>query len=309
MSINGILNVNKPEGKTSFSVVAWLKRLSGERHVGHAGTLDPIATGVLPICFGQATRVVQFLADSNKTYLAEIELGAVTETFDREGEITTVQDPGGITRAQIKKALATFQGDIEQSPPRYSALKYQGKRHYQLARAGIQVATKPRRVHIINIELIDYKLPLLTIEVACSKGTYIRSIAHDLGQSLGCGAYLKNLNRLKCGPFGIEDALPVSDIKCIFHQRIWNEFLYPVDTPLLHWSAVIVDKTNELAIKNGCSISLGEEHGITGDYCRAYNPEGQFLAILHRTPENNLWHPYKVFALDSSANSLHYTEK
>lgn len=309
MSINGILNVNKPEGGTSFSVVAWLRRLSGEKQVGHAGTLDPLATGVLPVCFGQATRVVQFLTDSNKTYLAEIELGAVTDTFDREGEITPVQDPSGITLAQIKKALAAFQGSIEQSPPRYSALKYQGKRHYQLARAGIQVATKPRRVHIISIELIDYKLPLLTIKVACSKGTYIRSIAHDLGQSLGCGAYLKNLTRLQCGTFSIEDALPVSEIKCIFHQRIWNDFLYPVDTPLLNWSAVVVDEAGALAIKNGCPISLGAEHGVTGDYCRAYNPDGQFIAILHLTPDNNLWHPDKVFALDSSSNSFPYQEK
>ena len=300
MSIHGILNVNKPEGKTSFSVVAWLRRLAGEKHVGHAGTLDPIATGVLPVCFGQATRVVQFLADSNKTYLAEIELGAVTDTFDREGEITRCQDPGGITRTQVEKALASFQGSIEQSPPRYSALKYQGKRHYELARAGIHVATKPRRVHIIAIELIDYKLPLVTIKVECSKGTYIRSLAHDLGQTLGCGAYLKNLTRLQCGPFVIEDALPVSEIKCLFHKGIWDQVLYPVDTPLLNWNAVIVDRAGELAIENGCSISLNKAHHITGDYCRAYSPDGQFIAILHFLPDQNLWHPDKVFRMDKS---------
>lgn len=298
MSINGILNVNKPEGKTSFSIVAWLRRLSGEKHVGHAGTLDPIATGVLPVCLGQATRVVQFLADSNKAYLAQIELGAATDTFDREGEIIQRGDHSGVTVAQIEKALATFQGTIEQVPPRYSALKYQGRRHYELARAGIRVETKPRRVTIFSIALIDCKIPLLTIKVECSKGTYIRSLAHDLGQYLGCGAYLKNLTRTQCGPFHIKDALPVSEIKCIFHKGIWNEFLHPVDTPLLGWGAVIADRTGELAIKNGCSIPLGEEHGITEPHCRAYSHDGRFLAVLHFIPDKNLWHPEKVFSLE-----------
>ncbi len=298
MTINGILNVNKPEGKTSFSIVAWLRWLSGEKHVGHAGTLDPLATGVLPVCLGQATRVVQFLTDSNKTYLVQIELGISTDTYDREGKITRREDPTNVTVLQIKGALATFLGSIEQSPPRYSALKYQGRKHYELARAGINVEIKPRRVNIIDIEFVDYTPPLLTIKVECGKGTYIRSLAHDLGQHLGCGAYVKNLTRTKCGLFTIEDALPESEIQCIFHQGIWNEFLYPVDTPLLSWSAVIASKTDELAIRNGRSISLDEEYHINGDYCRVYSQDGQFIAILHFIPDNNLWHPDKVFSLE-----------
>jgi tRNA pseudouridine55 synthase len=298
MTINGILNVNKPEGKTSFSMVAWLKWLSGEKHIGHAGTLDPLATGVLPVCLGQATRVVQFLADSNKTYLVQVELGISTDTYDREGEITHREDPGTITLQQIKDVLATFLGSIEQSPPRYSALKHQGKRHYQLARAGIHVEIKPRRVTIINIELIDYIPPLLTLKIECSKGTYIRSLAHDLGQHLGCGAHVKSLIRTQCGPFHIENALPESEIQCIFHKGIWDDFLHPVDTPLLNWSAVVTDETDELAIKNGHSIALSEEHSINGDYCRAYSQDGRFIAILHFMPDKNLWHPDKVFSLE-----------
>lgn len=298
MTINGILNVNKPEGKTSFSIVAWLRWLSGEKHVGHAGTLDPLATGVLPVCLGQATRVVQFLTDSNKTYLVQIELGISTDTYDREGKITRREDPSNVTVLQIKGALATFLGSIEQSPPRYSALKYQGRKHYELARAGINVEIKPRRVNIIDIEFVDYTPPLLTIKVECGKGTYIRSLAHDLGQHLGCGAYVKNLTRTKCGLFTIEGALPESEIQCIFHQGIWNEFLYPVDTPLLSWSAVIASKTDELAIRNGRSISLDEEYHINGDYCRVYSQDGQFIAILHSIPDKNLWHPDKVFSLE-----------
>jgi tRNA pseudouridine55 synthase len=298
MTINGILNVNKPEGKTSFSIVAWLRWLSGEKHVGHAGTLDPLATGVLPVCLGQATRVVQFLTDSNKTYLVQIELGISTDTYDREGKITRREDPSNVTVLQLKGALATFLGSIEQSPPRYSALKYQGRKHYELARAGINVEIKPRRVNIIDIEFVDYTPPLLTIKVECGKGTYIRSLAHDLGQHLGCGAYVKNLTRTKCGLFTIEDALPESEIQCIFHKGIWNEFLYPVDTPLLSWSAVIANKTDELAIRNGRSISLDEEYHINGDYCRVYSQDGQFIAILHFIPDKNLWHPDKVFSLE-----------
>ena len=157
---------------------------------------------------------------------------------------------------------------------------------------------KPRRVNIINIEFVDYTPPLLTIKVECSKGTYIRSLAHDLGQYLGCGAYVKNFTRTQCGLFPIEDALPVSEIQCIFHKGIWNEFLYPVDTPLLSWSAVIANKTDELAIRNGRSISLDEEYHINGDYCRVYSQDGQFIAILHFIPDKNLWHPDKVFSLE-----------
>ena len=297
MSIDGILNVNKPEGKTSFSIVALLRWLSGEKHVGHAGTLDPIATGVLPICIGQATRVVQFLADSNKTYLAQIELGIATDTFDREGKITHRKDPSNISVTQIEKALKNFKGSIQQSPPIYSAVKRQGRRLYELARSGIQVKIKPRQVKITSNEIISYELPILTIKVECSKGTYIRSLAHDLGQYLGCGAHISNLTRIQCGPFLIEDSLPLSEIECIFKQGILDRSLHPVDTPLLSWNAVIVDETNELAIKNGCSIPLDEENPTKIKHCRAYSSDGRFLAILHYASNSNLWHPDKVFSI------------
>ena len=298
MSINGILNVNKPEGQTSFDIVARLRWLSGEKHVGHAGTLDPLATGVLPVCLGQATRVVQFLIDSTKTYLTQIELGITTDTFDREGKVTLRKDPAGITMLQIKEALTAFTGSIEQSPPKYSAVKHQGRRHYELARAGIEVETKPRRVTISTIELVDYTPPLLTISVECSKGTYIRSLAHDLGQHLGCGASVKELIRTRCGPFRIEDALPVPEIQCYFHRGNYTDILYPVDTPLLGLAAVIVSGADEASIRNGCPIALPEEQHIKGDYCRVYNKDGLFIAILRFVPEKNLWHPDKVFSLE-----------
>ena len=295
MSIDGILNVNKPEGKTSFDAVAWLKRLTGEKHVGHAGTLDPIATGVLPICFGQATRVVRFLTESSKTYLAQIELGVTTDTFDRQGKITERGDPSSITVTQVEEALTTFQGVIKQVPPVYSALKLQGRRCYELARAGIPIKLKPRQVEIVSLDLINCQLPLITINVECSKGTYIRSLAHDLGQCLRCGAHLKNLIRLRCGPFRIEDALYLPQIEDAFRKGTWEEFLHPLDSPLSNWKTIIVDKRNELAIINGCSLSLDETFLPPEKNCRAYNLNGYFIAVLNFIPEKKLWHPERVF--------------
>lgn len=300
-NINGFLNVNKPEGKTSFNVVAWLRRLTEEKHVGHAGTLDPIATGVLPICFGQATRVVQFLTDSSKAYLTQIELGTATDTFDREGKIIWRGDMTGITSTLIEGALTSFQGSIEQVPPIYSALKHRGRRYYELARDGTPIKLKPRRVEIINLNLVDYQPPLITINVECSKGTYIRSLAHDLGQHLGCGAHLKNLTRLRCGPFRIEDALSLPQIEDALRQGSWRELLYPVDSPLLNWEAAVVDKRNELAIRNGLSLPLSETCPLSEKYCRAYSLDGHFIAVLQFVPEKKLWHPEKVFSLSHSS--------
>lgn len=296
MSVDGILNVNKPEGKTSYHVVAQLKRISGEKHVGHAGTLDPIATGVLPICFGQATRITQFLTNSSKTYLAQIELGVTTDTFDRQGEIIERRDAGGITTPQIEKALTHFQGVINQVPPAYSALKHQGRRYYELARAGIPIELKPRQVEISKLELINYQSPLITINVDCSKGTYIRSLAHDIGQYLGCGAHLKNLTRLRCGQFCIEDALSLPQIEDAFHKDKWKELIQSIDSPLSSWQAIIVDKEKELAIRNGRSLTLDETSLCSDKYCRAYNLNGNFIAVLQFIPDKKLWHPYKVFS-------------
>lgn len=297
MRIDGILNVNKSEGKTSFAVIAWLRRLTGEKRIGHTGTLDPIATGVLPTCFGQGTRVIQFLTNSSKTYVAEIELGIATDTFDREGKVIQRGDPRAVTAAQIEEALAAFHGSIQQVPPIYSALKHHGRRYYELARAGIPIRPKPRQVEITSLELMSCELPLVTIKVECGKGTYIRSLAHDLGQHLGCCGHLRNLTRLRCGPFHIEDALALSQIKDAFQQGDWKGLFHSVDSPLLGWRAAIVDKTNELAIRNGRSLPLGEHHSPSDEYCRAYTRDGHFVAVLRFISEKKLWHPEKVFSL------------
>jgi tRNA pseudouridine55 synthase len=296
MGIDGILIVNKPESKTSFSVVARLKRLTGEKRVGHTGTLDPIATGVLPICFGQATRMAQFLTNSSKTYLAQIELGVTTDTFDREGKVVEHKDYSGITLSRIKEALAAFTGAIDQTPPAFSALKQGGRRCYELARAGMPVKPKSRRVEITKLELISCQLPLIEINVDCSKGTYIRSLANDIGEFLGCGAYLKNLTRLRCGPFSIQDALSLEQVEDAFHKDAWKNLIRPVDSPISNWKAIIVNRKNELDIRNGCPLALNEGCAPSEKYCRAYDLDGNFLAVLHYIPEKRLWHPEKVFS-------------
>ncbi len=292
--MDGILNIDKPQGITSYRVVSLVKRLSGERRVGHAGTLDPLATGVLPVCLGQATRIVEFLADATKTYRADIELGVTTDTYDAAGAVTRREDPSHIHREQVESALASFRGAIRQTPPMYSAVRYQGKKLYQLARAGITVERKSRPATIHRLLILDFQPPLVTIEVACSKGTYIRSLAHDLGQVLGCGASLKSLVRLSYGPFHIENAVSVPQLEDAFRHGQWAHLVHPADSVLSAWPAVAVDEVTAEAIRNGATVALPLEPS-GGRYCRTYTADGHFLGVLRFDPEKEQWHPEKVF--------------
>ncbi len=293
--MDGILNLNKPLGKTSFSMVAMVKRLTGERRVGHAGTLDPAATGVLPVCLGQGTRVIDFLVDADKAYRAEIELGVVTDTYDASGWITHRGDPSGISRDQLELVLTSFCGLIWQTPPMYSAVKHQGKPLYELARAGITVERKSRLVRIHRLELVDWQPPVATIEVVCGKGTYIRSLAYDLGQALGCGACLKSLTRLRYGLFDIRDAVSVPQLEDAFCHGYWQHFIYPIDSVLLHWAAMVVSGDAEQRIKNGRSLVL-EAGSSYENCCRAYALDGRFLGVLRFNSERGQWQPEKVFS-------------
>ena len=308
--MDGILNINKPWGRTSFSLVAMVKRLTGERRVGHAGTLDPAATGVLPVCIGQGTRVVEFLVDANKTYRAEIELGVTTDTYDASGRIIQRGDPSGISQDHLETELASFCGLIRQTPPMYSAVKYRGKPLYKLARAGITVERRNRLVKIFRLELVDWQPPVVTIEVVCGKGTYIRTLAYDLGQALGCGAYLKSLVRLRCGVFDIADAVSVPQLEDAFHCGCWQNFIYPIDSVLLHYAAVVVSDDDRQNMSNGRPLVLGNGDGGEGggyreqyipagysaeDRCRVYALDGSFLGVLRFNPERGHWQPEKVF--------------
>jgi tRNA pseudouridine55 synthase len=298
--MDGILNINKPWGKTSFSIVSLVRRLSGEKRVGHAGTLDPAATGVLPVCLGQGTRVVEFLMEAPKSYRAEIELGVTTDSHDATGTIISRGDPSSVTKQKLLSALDSFRGLIEQTPPMYSAVKHGGKPLYQLARAGITVKRKSRKRWIYRLELINWQPPLATIEVECGRGTYIRSLADDLGRLLGCGASLKSLTRLKCGIFTIEDAVSLPQLEDAFGQGHGERLLYPIDSVLGEWPVVVLDGAAEQAMKNGRPLSPQDIENLPreGNRCRAYSRDGGFLGTLGFDAEKGLWRPEKVFTTD-----------
>ncbi|HEC21065.1 MAG TPA: tRNA pseudouridine(55) synthase TruB [Candidatus Peregrinibacteria bacterium] len=212
--MNGFLIINKQEGWTSHDVVAKARGILGTKKVGHLGTLDPLATGVLVLAVGKALKLVEFLMGCEKTYEAEIELGKVSDTYDYEGKVErqNVKGKMQIAKSELKKALESFEGEIEQMPPVYSALKIKGKKACDLARAGKKVELKPRRVKINEIKILNFEWPFLKLRIDCSTGTYIRSLAHDLGQKLGCGGCLKALNRLRVGNFKLEEALLINQI-------------------------------------------------------------------------------------------------
>jgi tRNA pseudouridine55 synthase len=296
--LSGIVNVDKPPGVTSHDVVDAVRRVAGQRKVGHAGTLDPMATGVLLVCLGQATRVAEYLMDGTKKYRATIVLGATTDTYDADGDVV---DQGGRTdwqQAEIEAALAAFVGQIEQVPPMYSAIKRDGEPLYKLARQGKTVERPPRQVEIDEIELLDWAPPSMIVQVTCSPGTYIRSLAHDLGQRLGSGAYLAALVRLASGRFILEDAVSLERLEEAFEHGHEDRYLLPVDEALLDWPALIVGTHDAQRIVQGQAIS-GEPpaNGDRGErvLARAYSCDGDFLAIMAYHPEMERWRPKKVF--------------
>jgi tRNA pseudouridine55 synthase len=303
--MDGILNVNKPAGITSFDVVAMVRRLTKEKRVGHAGTLDPMATGVLPVCVGQATRLVEYLVDTSKAYRAEIELGLTTDTYDMEGQITQRCDVTGITQEQLTAALLTFLGPISQMPPMYSAVKHHGQPLYKLARAGVTVERKARSAMVYSIELTKWQAPVATVEIVCGKGTYIRAIANDVGNMLGCGASLKSLTRLYCGIFRLADAVTPAELEEACRAGYCEDLFYPMDSILAKWPAVIVGEELERFIRNGNAVSLLDEPSVThSTFCRAYTGNGFLLGVLRLNQETGLWHPDKVFVSGLTASDL-----
>ncbi len=295
-TIDGIINLNKPQGKTSFQMVALVRRLTGVRKTGHSGTLDPAATGVLPILIGRATKLASFLTDSAKTYRAEIEFGRSTTTYDSSGDTIDEGDTSSLTFETIEKKLERFRGDIEQIPPMFSALKHQGKPLYKLARAGIEIARAPRKLHIFRLEIQNWQTPLLSVEVECSKGTYIRSLAHDLGQTLGCGAHLKALIRVQTGPFHIDQSVTTDQLETGFQNNSWQSFVHSPDIALSRLTAITIKASEKSNITQGKPVTpVDEQEASKNELVRVYSEEGQFLALVHFNQETGLWHPKKVF--------------
>lgn len=293
--MDGFLNIYKPEGMTSFGVVAQVKRITREKKVGHGGTLDPEAAGILPILLGKATRMAEYLHLLPKTYKAQIELGVTTDTYDKEGVITSRSDASQITRERVEQILNSFKGVINQSVPAYSSAKFQGRPLYSLARSGISIALRQKEVQIYEIGLISWQGPVFTIRVVCGKGTYIRSLAHEAGQSLGCGATLINLERECYGPFNISNALSLELLSDIVKANKWGGAVYPLDFIFTGLSRVILSQDEERALNLGKGMELDSllfENKLD-IYLPAYNSEKQFSGVIKQ--EKGLWFWHKVF--------------
>jgi tRNA pseudouridine55 synthase len=256
-----------------------------------------MATGVLLVCLGQATRVSEYLMAGRKRYRATIVLGMTTDTYDADGEVLTRDGRIDFSREELESALATFAGRIEQVPPMYSAIKQGGQPLHKLARQGKTVERPPRSVEIDEILLLDWTSPTLIVEVTCSPGTYIRSLAHDLGQKLGGGAYLAALVRLRSGRFGLEESVSLGRLEEAFQNKQEDAYLLPLDEALLDWPAMVVGGNEALRIRQGQDVP-GEPLDLEGTeaLCRAYSLDGDFLAILSYDATSERWRPKKVFS-------------
>ena len=295
--VNGFLNFYKPVGITSMEAVRRVKRITRQRKkVGHAGTMDPLAEGVLPICFGQATRLMEEVVSGRKRYRMTVRLGATSATYDAEGEITPVGDPAGITRAGIETALQQFIGDIDQVPPMFSAVKVDGQRLYDLARAGKEIERKARPVQIHAIAIDNLRLPNLELTVDCGRGTYMRSLAHDLGQSLGCGGYVSALAREYCGGFHAADGVTLDVLEETPHR--WQQLIHPVDWALRDLQSLALTELQAQAIRHGQAIDAGFDPLVHGERRRAYDAEGSFLALVQYQAAIRVWQPTRVFRTD-----------
>ncbi len=297
--MDGILNINKPTGMTSHDVVARVRKLLAQRRVGHAGTLDPAASGVLPVCAGQATRVAEYLSESGKTYRATLYFGIETDTYDAEGTVVQTASTATLSRAYIESLLPAFLGEQMQVPPRYSAIKLQGQPAYKRARAGEALALAARPITISHLDIIDWQPPLLTLEIECSKGTYIRSLAHDLGERSGYGAHLRALVRTRSGPFRLADSITLEQLAEAAAHGTVGEYLYPADKAMERYPALTLDEETAARVRHGNAFSgYGEVTGVSvGEQrlARVYDDGGRFLAIAEWYDERGMWQPVKVF--------------
>ena len=272
---HGYLVIDKPAGWTSHDVVGRVRRILGERRVGHAGTLDPAAVGVLPVAIGLATRTVEYLSDATKAYVAEITFGVTTDSADVDGDVLAVQPAGHLTREDIVIALRGFEGALSQVPPMHSAVKVGGRRLYELARRGEVIDVEPRPVTIHAIALEAWDPSVATVAVSCSKGTYIRSLARDLGEQLGTGAYLSNLVRTRTGPFTLADAVRIDELPDLLEQEPWEAIAYHPDAALLDWPAAVLDARHARSWRQGKAIVAERASGLV----RVYDAAGTWLGV------------------------------
>jgi len=280
VKINGILNILKPPGMTSHDVVEVVRDLLKIKRVGHTGTLDPGASGVLVLCIGKATKLTTYIVEGKKVYRAEITFGVSTDTYDNYGKIVRIKK-ADVSKLKLIKILKKYMGEVYQIPPMTSALKHKGKRLYELARKGIKVDIKKRKVRIYNIDLIKFSPPdKALIDVKCSKGTYIRSLCNDIGEAMGCGAHLSFLVRKRVGPFTLKDSITLEELKAAIKRNILHQFVLPLDYPLRDYPAInITDEKIVKRIKNGNPVKTFDySKGKNSSFVRIYFDD-RFAAI------------------------------
>lgn len=310
--INGILNIYKEKGYTSHDVVAKLRKIIGQKKIGHTGTLDPDAEGVLPVCIGRATKVCDMLTERDKTYEAVLLLGKTTDTQDISGTVLEERATDGVTEEQAEECIRGFEGEYDQVPPMYSALKVNGKKLYELAREGKTVERKSRRVRINRIRILEISLPRIRMEVSCSKGTYIRTLCQDIGERLGTGGCMESLLRTRSGRFGIEESLRLDEVEKAVSEEKLDRILIPLDSVFEGALKGTVTGGHVQKAYNGNSVPakgvtlLGTPEGIekndemqgelqSGRQYRLYDPEGRFIGIYRLSEDNRCFELEKMF--------------
>ncbi|MBT3336767.1 MAG: tRNA pseudouridine(55) synthase TruB [Anaerolineae bacterium] len=296
-AISGVLVIDKPTGMTSHDVVNVVRRGTDIRRAGHTGTLDPRASGVLVVLVGPAVRLSEYISASDKRYQAIIRLGTATDTYDAEGVFTRDEATIDVTEEQFEEELKKFEGEIAQVPPPYSAVKVNGRKAYEMARKGEEVELEPRMIQVHHLEVLEWASPEVVVDVHCSSGTYIRSLANDLGEVLGCGAYLVGLRRTKNGRFSLRDAVPLRKLKEAFEAGDWYKYLIPAAESLADWPSVELDPDQVETIRHGHRIPA-EADSDPENMVRGVSEAGELIALLKLeegedgSPE---WQPKKVF--------------
>lgn len=296
--LNGIINIYKEAGFTSHDVVAKMRGICKQKKIGHTGTLDPDAVGVLPVCLGSGTKLCDMLTDKDKEYEAELLLGVITDTQDTSGQVLERRE---VTAAQeeIVQVIQGFQGTYQQIPPMYSALKVDGKKLYELARAGKEVERKPRPVTIEEIEILEIKLPVIRMRVVCSKGTYIRTLCADIGDRLGCGGTMASLKRTRVGQFGVKDAITLSQLERLRDEERMEEVLYSVDSVFSHCQALHILPEFQKLLDNGNSFFPNQTCEGTrlpeGEWVRVYAQNGRFYGVYAYEKSRRWYKPVKMF--------------
>lgn len=305
--INGIVNIYKEKGYTSHDVVAVLRKVVGQKKIGHTGTLDPDATGVLPVCLGRATKVCELLTDHDKTYKALLLLGKTTDTQDISGEVLEEKNPAHLTEEEVRSCIESFIGEYDQVPPMYSALKVNGKKLYELAREGKTVERKSRRVQIHGIRILEMNLPHVRMEVDCSKGTYIRTLCHDIGEKLQVGGCMEELERTKVGRFLKEDAVTLDEVRQKMEQGEGAELFTPLDQIFAELPAVTVTDAKAWMSYNGNDLPerflLEKEEWTDGQEVRVYDSRKNFIGLYQYRAPKKLFHIKKMF-LDPEAEKI-----